>query len=103
MSAIYGELPTSWLDGFDMSKHCADSKPDDVIFVDVAGGVGHQCGLLKAKLPELQGRVILEDLPMVTPQALPIPGMESMGIDMWQEQPVKGSYDYCKSRIPLYS
>ena len=103
MSAIYGEQPTSWLDGFDMSKHCVDSKPDDVIFVDVAGGVGHQCGLLKAKLPELRGRFILEDLPMVTPQALPIPGIESMGIDMWQGQPVKGSYDYSKSRIPLYS
>lgn len=90
MAAVYGDRPTSWLDAFDMSKHCDGSSPDDVIFVDVAGGIGHQCALLKAKLPELKGRVILEDLPMVIPQAIPTPGVESLGIDMWEGQPIKG-------------
>lgn len=90
MAAVYGDRPTSWLDAYDLSKHCDGSGPDDVIFVDVAGGIGHQCALLKAKLPQLKGRVILEDLPVVMPQAIPTPGVEHMGIDMWQGQPVKG-------------
>lgn len=90
MSAVYGDRPTTWLDVFDFSKHCEGSGTDDVIFVDVAGGIGHQCALLKAKNPELKGRVILEDLPMVLPQAIPIPGVETVGLDMWEGQPIKG-------------
>lgn len=90
MTASKGDGTVSWLDAFDLTKHCNGSGPDDVVFVDIAGGVGHQCALLKAKLPQIQGRVILEDLPIVIPQAIPTPGVESMGIDMWQEQPIKG-------------
>jgi demethylsterigmatocystin 6-O-methyltransferase len=90
MAAVYSDRPSSWLDAYDLSKHCEGSGPDNVIFVDVAGGIGHQCALLKAKLPQLEGRVILEDLPMVIPQAIPTPGVESVGIDMWQGQPIKG-------------
>jgi hypothetical protein len=90
MAAVYADRPTTWLDVFDIAQHCAGSKPEDVIFVDVAGGTGHQCALLKAKIPELQGRVILEELPMVLPHAIPTPGVETMAIDMWQGQPVKG-------------
>lgn len=91
MGAIYGDRPTTFLDAFDMSKHCAGSTAEDVVFVDIGGSVGHQCALLKGKLPELKGRVVLEDLPQVVPQAIPIPGLEAMGLDMWQGQPIKGS------------
>ncbi|EHK99620.1 putative Sterigmatocystin 8-O-methyltransferase [Glarea lozoyensis 74030] len=94
MAAVYGDRPTTWLDAYDLAKHCEGSTDEDVIFVDVAGGIGHQCALLKAKLPELKGRVILEDLPMVTPQAIPTAGVENMGIDMWQGQPIKGAKTY---------
>lgn len=97
MGAVYGGRPTTWLDAFDVTKHLEGSKDDDVIFVDVAGGVGHQCALLKGKHPEIKGRVILEDLPMVVPQAIPVPGVEAQGIDMWQGQPVKGMLE----EIPL--
>jgi hypothetical protein len=90
MAAVYGDRPTTWLDAYDLAKHCEGSTDEDVIFVDVAGGIGHQCALLKAKLPQLKGRVILEDLPMVTPQAIPTAGVENMGFDMWQGQPIKG-------------
>ena len=90
MTAVYGSRQTSWLDAFDVAKHLKGSSPEDTIFVDVAGGVGPQCALLKAKLPELKGRVILQDLPMVIPQAIPTPGVETQAIDMWQGQPVKG-------------
>jgi len=94
MGAVYGDRPTTWLDAYDMSKHCEGSTAEDVIFVDVAGNVGHQCALLKAKLPELKGRVILEDLPQVVPQAIPVPGLEAIGLDMWQGQPIKGAKTY---------
>lgn len=90
MGAVYADRPTTFLDAFDISKHVEGSKDEDVIFVDVAGSVGHQCALLKGKLPKLRGRVILEDLPPVVASAIPLPGLEPLGIDMWQGQPVKG-------------
>jgi len=90
MTAVYGSRQTSWLDVFDVAKHVEGTGPEDVIFVDVAGGVGHQCALLKERYKELEGRVILQDLPIVIPQAIPTPGVETQGIDMWQGQPVKG-------------
>jgi len=102
MIAVYGGRQTSWLDAFDIAKHVSGAGPDDVIFVDVAGGVGHQCGLLKAKLPEVKGRVILQDLPMVVPQAIPTPGVEAQGIDMWQGQPVKGKRKHFPPPYHIY-
>jgi demethylsterigmatocystin 6-O-methyltransferase len=92
MAAVYGDRPTTWLDVFDIPKHCESSADEDVIFVDIAGGIGHQCALLKAKYPELKGRVVLEDLAMVIPQAIPTPGVENIAIDMWQKQPIKGEF-----------
>lgn len=94
MGAVYGDRPTTFLDAFDIAKHVEGSKDEDVIFVDVAGNVGHQCALLKGKLPDLKGRVILEDLPPVIASAIPIPGLEPLGIDMWQGQPIKGAKTY---------
>jgi len=99
MAAVYSDRPTTWLDAYDLSKHCEGSGPEDVVFVDVAGGIGHQCALLKAKLPELKGRVVLQDLPMTIPHAIPTPGVETQAIDMWQEQPVKGKSRHIFSQL----
>lgn len=66
------------------------STPETPIFVDVAGGIGHQCAALKNRFPETHGRVILQDRPEVLLNALPTAGVENMAYDFWERQPITG-------------
>ena len=83
----------SWLDEFNFEQEVAsNSTPEEVIFVDVGGGIGTQCSNLRTHFPHLMGRVILQDLATPIKQALPVEGMETMVHDFWTEQPVKGPF-----------
>ena len=82
----------TWLDVFPVEETLAKNiDPETPLFVDVGGGVGHQCAALKAHYPHVKGKVILQDLPQVLEQKLAIDGVEAMGTDFWKEQPVKGT------------
>jgi demethylsterigmatocystin 6-O-methyltransferase len=89
MQASHGDRK-SWLDTFRFEQLCQNSNPETPIFVDVGGGIGHQCAELKARLPDIQGRVILQDLSPAVQHALSTEGVENMVIDFWHEQPIKG-------------
>lgn len=90
MEAQFASLPT-WLDAVDFAAEVGQNLSDeDVAFVDVGGGNGQQCALLKKKVPELKGRVVLQDRPPVLEKALSVEGMEKMSYDYLTEQPVKG-------------
>ena len=85
------EAQNSFLDAFPFEREIAlDSNPETVLFVDVGGNIGNQCVALKKKFPNLQGRIILQDLPDVIAQAIPAEGIEPMVHDFMNEQPVKG-------------
>ncbi|KAL8793433.1 MAG: hypothetical protein Q9195_004019 [Heterodermia aff. obscurata] len=92
MTAQHEGQPT-WLDVFPLEARLRtnDIAPETPLFVDVGGGVGHQCAALKARFPHLRGRVILQDLPQTLPQAIPTPGVEATAHDFWTPQPVKGT------------
>lgn len=90
MKEQFASLPT-WLDVVPFAAEFAeDSQPDDVVFVDVGGGNGSQCAALKRSLPELRGRIVLQDHSYVLEKALEVEGMEKMPYDFFTEQPVKG-------------
>lgn len=91
MKEQFASLPT-WLDVVSFAEEFAKhpTQPDDVVFVDVGGGNGSQCAALKKSLPELKGRVVLQDKPNVLEKALEVEGMEKMPYDFFTEQPVKG-------------
>lgn len=90
MKEQFASLPT-WLDVVSFAAEFAqDSQPDGVAFVDVGGGNGSQCAALKRSLPELRGRIVLQDHPYVLEKALEVRGMEKMPYDFFTEQPVKG-------------
>ena len=72
------------------TKVAPNTRPDRPIFVDIGGGIGHQCLAFKSRYPDSPGRVILQDLPAVIAQAIPIQGVEAMAHDFMVEQPVKG-------------
>lgn len=81
----------SWLDKVDIKSELTDGLTDtDVAFVDVGGGNGHQCVELKEKIPDLPGRVILQDRPDILAKSLDAEGIEKMEYDYNNEQPIKG-------------
>ncbi|KAI0599795.1 S-adenosyl-L-methionine-dependent methyltransferase [Biscogniauxia sp. FL1348] len=84
----------TWLDVFDFVGHVNGSSVDTVVFVDVGGGLGQQCALLKRTHPQVPGRVILQDQPFVLPQATLPDGVEKYPFDFWTEQSVKGARIY---------
>lgn len=81
---------STWLDVFDFANHVQDSSADTLIFVDIGGGLGQQCALLKKEHPQIPGRVVLQDQPFVLPHSIPIDGVEKQPFDFWTEQPLKG-------------
>jgi demethylsterigmatocystin 6-O-methyltransferase len=91
-----------WLDHFPFEKVVCEGgeiTEDTVLFVDLGGNIGHQCEALKNKLPNLKGRVILQDQSHVLENALSIQGVEKVPIDFFQEQPVKGARAYYMRNI----
>lgn len=83
------ETMPSWIDVFPIAEEAETSK-SDVLFVDMGGNMGHECARLKARYPDLPGRVILQDLPYATSLALETPGVENTEHDLFTPQPVKG-------------
>ncbi|KAL2056632.1 hypothetical protein ABVK25_003026 [Lepraria finkii] len=69
---------------------------DDVLFVDVAGGLGHDVTKFRAYFPQLPGRCVLQDLPKTIAQVRKNPpqGVELMEYDFFTPQPVKGARIY---------
>jgi demethylsterigmatocystin 6-O-methyltransferase len=100
--SILHDKQNTWLDAYDFSKHCESTGAETVVFVDVAGGIGQQCALLKQKMPNLKGRVILQDLQVAIDHAMPTPGVENTVIDMWEGQPVKGKMLHLALSTYLY-
>ncbi|KAI5917160.1 S-adenosyl-L-methionine-dependent methyltransferase [Camillea tinctor] len=84
----------TWLDVFDFVGHVNGSSDDTVVFVDIGGGLGQQCSLLRKAHPQVSGRVILQDQPFVLSQAPVTDGVEKYPFDFWTEQPVKGAKIY---------
>ena len=84
------DVKRTWLDKFDFASHVKGSTADTLVFVDVGGGIGHQCARLKSAHPEVPGRVVLQDQAHVVPHAMPAEGVEKMAYDFWSEQPLKG-------------
>ena len=71
-----------------------------VMFVDVGGGKGHEILELRKRIPELPGKMIVQDRPEVIAE---IPeqdkcSMEVMEFDYFTPQPIKGKYQQEKCR-----
>ncbi|KAI2627784.1 hypothetical protein GGR54DRAFT_636906 [Hypoxylon sp. NC1633] len=79
-----------WLDVVSMP---APEGPAPV-FVDVGGGMGHQCARLAAKFPQLEGSIILQDRPETIAIAPTIPGVKAMGHNFFKDQVVTGAKYY---------
>lgn len=101
--ALALQYRAQWLDSFPLEKFVGDfpekaaNDKDAVLFVDVGGSFGMQCENLRAKYPDMKGRVILQDLQetidLVKQKGVPT-GVEVLGHNFFEPQPIKGSKFY---------
>jgi hypothetical protein len=95
--ALRRQAELSWLMVYPVAEEVKDWDAADgekAIYVNIGGGIGHQCKQFKEKYPDLPGRVILQDLPHSIANALPSPGVENLQHDLFQPQPIKGAKFY---------
>jgi hypothetical protein len=98
MAGILAMRP-DWFKSFDAQSLVLDgAKKDDpeaVLFVDVAGGEGHDVAAFQKAHPNAPGKLVLQDLAPVIDS---IKALDSkivrQKIDFFQEQPVKGARAY---------
>ena len=88
MAAQRQDMPT-WLSAYPLEAECKGSSIE-VLFVDVGGGIGHQCAAFKKAFPHIPGRLILQDLPQVLQHAMSTEGVEIMTQDLFLPQAIKG-------------
>ena len=76
-------------------QEVADTTPDEVAVVDIGGGYGHFSREIRRRLPQIKGRLVVEDLPETVKGAewvTPEDNVTVQGYNFFQqEQPVKGT------------
>jgi hypothetical protein len=97
------ETGQSWEEAYPVKENIIDgfdARISDALFVDIAGGRGHEVGQLKAKFPNFPGRFILEDLPGVIDDIKELDSsIERIKYDFFESQPVKGARAYFMANI----
>lgn len=101
----------NWVDIFPFNPEAEKLGPDQVLIVDVAGGIGHRVKDFKNKYPQASGRALLQDLAHVIPSMDSNPevlagltgcGVEVMEYNYSKIQPIHGP-SYCSPLQPNYS
>ncbi|KAI0391258.1 S-adenosyl-L-methionine-dependent methyltransferase [Xylariaceae sp. FL0594] len=92
--ALRRKPESTWLSVYPVSAEAASWPSEKPLYVNIGGGVGHQCAQFREMYPNLQGRNVLQDLPKVVKDALPTPGVENMEYNILQPQPVRGAKFY---------
>jgi hypothetical protein len=88
-----------WFDFYPVKEKLSGVSALDTTLVDIGGGVGHDVLAFREKFPDIQGKLIFEDLPSVVEsgvsKGLPS-GVEGVGHDFFKPQPasVKGAKIY---------
>ncbi|KAK2595508.1 hypothetical protein QQS21_006783 [Conoideocrella luteorostrata] len=92
-------MPT-WLDVYPFMEKAAGLGPQQPLFVDIGGGVGHQSIALRDALPkEITNKIIVQDQAPVIARSIQKAGIESVVHNFWQPQPVKGARIYYMRNI----
>lgn len=80
-----------WFDVFPIEEKSQNLSPDQALFVDVGGNIGHQSVALKKRLPDIKNDIIVEDMEIVIPNVIPCEGVKTVIFDFFQPQVVKGN------------
>lgn len=91
-------MPT-WLSVYPITEEAKGLTAEQTLLVDIGGGFGQQCALLKGVHPDLPGRVVNQDLPHAIGMAIPTPGVENNAHDFFTPQPEKEAKYYYMRNI----
>ncbi|KAI0407023.1 S-adenosyl-L-methionine-dependent methyltransferase [Xylaria palmicola] len=86
--AFRREPELSWLTVYPVEEQIQGWDPEKPVYVNIGGGIGHQCAQFLDKYPYTPGRVILQDLPHSIAKALPTPRVENLAHDFFEPQPI---------------
>ncbi|RYO96762.1 hypothetical protein DL763_003038 [Monosporascus cannonballus] len=92
--ALRREPQVSWLGVYPVPAEAKGSTPERALYVNIGGGIGHQCAQFKDRYPDIPGRVILQDLAHSIEKALQTPGVENLVHNFFDPQPIKGAKFY---------
>lgn len=92
--AVQTQPGETWIDVVDVPALLKGSADDTVLLVDVGGSIGSQSVAFKQRLPDIPGRVILQDLEGPIGAAIPCEGVEKSVVDFWQPQQIKNARIY---------
>lgn len=84
----------SWFDIYPVEKELLSLERDDAVtLVDIGGNQGHDLVKLKAKCPNLQGALVLQDRPDVVAEVkFNDRSISAMGHNFFEPQPIKRTY-----------
>ncbi|KAJ5281522.1 O-methyltransferase B [Penicillium angulare] len=83
-----------FLEVYPVLKRATGLSPERTLFVDIGGGIGQQAIAFRERYPQLEGRVIVQDLPQTTEHAIQHPGVGAIAYDFFTPQPIKGAKFY---------
>jgi hypothetical protein len=82
-----------WLNVYPVADKTGSGSPEH-LFVDIGGNMGHVAVAFRKKFPDLPGKVVVQDLPHViedVTEEFKGKGVEFMGCDFFQPQPIEGT------------
>ncbi|OJI99513.1 hypothetical protein ASPVEDRAFT_125078 [Aspergillus versicolor CBS 583.65] len=89
------QRPEIWVDHFPVLEQLGDfPSAEKTLMVDIGGGFGQQSKALRAKFPELPGKVIVQDIPQTLAAAQPAEGVELVEHNFFKPQPIHGAKFY---------
>jgi demethylsterigmatocystin 6-O-methyltransferase len=91
-------MPT-WLDAYPCKEKTEGLKPEQPLFIDLGGGIGHQAIALWEKLPDLPNKIVLQDIPQTLEHTIKHPGVEVVVQDFFQPQAITGARIYYMHNI----
>jgi hypothetical protein len=74
----------------ELSLDSPSAEGDEVLLVDVGGGRGHVVEAIRKRLPEMKGRMVVQDLQETIDEIQDPKGFEPMAHDFFTPQPIKG-------------
>jgi demethylsterigmatocystin 6-O-methyltransferase len=78
----------SWLDVYPLQEAVTSLRSSEQpLFVDVGGGVGHQCVAFQQAVSDVPNKIILQDVEPVLEHAIVKDGVQIMAHDFFQPQP----------------
>lgn len=94
--ATRARVEHSWLQVYPVVEEAKGCSADRALYVNVGGGIGHQCAEFKERYPDLPGRVVLQDLQHSILEALSTPGVENMAHNFFDIEPIQGESIFSK-------